>query len=896
MAAAGQMAEFFATFGFKIKEGDIKRIDKQLNYLEARARRMSEESLSNIRVNISRFSFQAGFDTRLKKALEAKMKLASTGAAPIIAINDFKVSKAALRAVLLSEAKLVEIKLDNFKVSTVSLRAALKAGFASKSLIPPLVVKDIRVNRVSISNSIREAILKSAKPILRIDDFLVNRTAIAAALREATRTLVLPKVTLPLDRFKVSRAALTKALRDAVVAQKVAVPLNSFRVNRPALTKAIREALLSPAVGKIALTIRVFKIKKAALLKSIRETLRALPITAIEINRFDVDREALLREMRAAIRYAESNLRFRIRSDILPPRGPAGGFGGNGGGGRFGAGLGAGAAAGNLGRGFIPGLGVAFGVSQLNKINQELVGQQYAAQAVFGSPEKGQEGLAWLRDFSNEVGQDYRQQGQPYIRMIASATNAGMEVAPTQDMYAGISRYGRTMGLGTDDMKGSMRAVEQMLNKQQIYAEELKTQLAEKMPGVISAMAEAVTGETNNTKELFKLMETGNVSAMQYLPEFARILEERAMAGGAYEDAIKASTAEQGRFNNVFSDMVKVLSAAGFEEGQQGLFRTMATFLKKSQPLVQAFGEAWAYIGAVIRIPLGLIADLSTGIDKLSEHTGMARGNILALGGVITLLALPFTRFATGVLMALAGLEDFTAFMAGRDSLMGQALGDSADEVRDNLMGVFESLYDLIDTIVERVEDLFDLFNKNTDFKLIDWLNEKIKALQDRIETFILLFGGDTLKVRTLERELDEEKDPDKKEVIAGKLKTARALGSDYEGNLVNHLFGGKSLTETFVNFVRNDPRMMIPNALGVDNLVENMSQIGQGQAEGVYRHSSDTFMKKPTGFSEQENSGAKFNIENINVYETSSARETAQQVTEDLLKSSADKFGGALQ
>jgi len=805
MAAAGQMAEFFATFGFKIKEGDIKRIDKQLDYLETRARRMSEQSLSNIKVNISRFSFQEGFDGRLKRALKAKLKLASTGAAPVIKIDNFNVSKAALRAILLSETKLIQIKLDNFKVdnpsltaalklgfqskalipplvikdikvnqvsvsraireamliaatgaapvikidnfnvskaalraillsetkliqikldnfkvSTVSLRAALKAGFASKSLIPPLVVKDIRVNRVSISNSIREAILKSAKPILRIDDFLVDRTAIAAALREATRTLVLPKVTLPLDRFKVSRAALTKALRDAVLAQKVAVPLNSFRVNRPALTKAIREALLSPAVGKIALTIRVFKIKKAALLKSIRETLRALPITAIEINRFDVDREALLREMRAAIRYAESNLRFRIRSDILPPRGPAGGFGGHGGGGRFGAGLGAGAAAGSLGRGFIPGLGVAFGVSQLNKINQELVGQEYAAQAVFGSKEAGLEGLAFLKDFSNEVGQDYRQQGQPYIRMIASATNAGMNVGETQDMYTGISRYGRTMGLGTEDMKGSMRAVEQMLNKQQIYAEELKTQLAEKMPGVISAMAEAVTGDANNTKELFKLMEKGEVSAMKYLPEFSKILEARARIGGAYEDAIKASTAEQGRFNNVFSDMVRVFSDAGFEEGQAGLFRTMAKFLADTVPLVEAFGESWKYVEALIRVPLGLLSDLSGAIQRVSEDTGASKGNILALGGYLTLLAVPFTRTFTIIGTVLVALEDLSAFISGRGSVIGKFLEvfsetnpEAFAATMKDLREAFNSIKRATDAILVGWQEIFKLLGSD---------------------------------------------------------------------------------------------------------------------------------------------------------------------------------------
>ena len=698
MAAAGQMAEFFATFGFKIKEGDIKRIDKQLNYLEARARRMSEESLSNIKINISRFSFDANFNARLRKALQSRIKLSTTG----------------------------------------------------------------------------------------------------------------------------------------------------------------------------------------------------LNIGEVSIKHFDVDKEALLREMRVAIRYAENNLRFRIRSDILPPRGPAGGLGGHGGGrGGLGAGIGAGAAAGNFGRGLIPGLGVAYGVNQLNKINQELVGQQYAAQAVFGSPEAGQEGLAWLRNFSNEVGQDYRSQGQPYIRMIASATNAGMGVGETQDMYAGISRYGRTMGLGKEDMKGSMRAVEQMLNKQQVYAEELKTQLAEKMPGVISAMAEAVTGDANNTKELFKLMETGNISAMKYLPEFSRILEERALAGGAYEDAIKASTAEQGRFNNVFNDMVKVLSVSGFEEGQQGIFRTLASFFRLTQPLVQAFGEAWVYVGSVIRVPLGLLADLSTGIDKLSEHTGYARGNILALGGIIALLAIPFTSFATGVLLALAGLEDFTAFMSGRESLMGQLLGDSADEVRDNLMGVFESLYDLVDTIVERVEDLFNLFSENSDFKLIDWLNDKIQSLQNTIETMIAILGGDNLKVRTLERSLDGETDPKRRRHLQAQIAEEKK-NSNYISNLTA---GGsdKPMLNRAVDSIRNSPAFFIPDFLGVDDLLENMMSTEESTQA---RESSLSQFRQPGGLVPSQYSGGNvtnnFSPGAFIIKEVAGPEETVKAVSESLMKSTADKYQGA--
>lgn len=464
----------------------------------------------------------------------------------------------------------------------------------------------------------------------------------------------------------------------------------------------------------------------------------------IKVGKFDVDRNELLREMREAVRYVENNIRVRVRPDVQrPPMGSERAYRGMQGyrGDRFGQGLGVGAASGALGRGFIPGLGLAFGISQINQINQDLMGQQYAAQAIFGSQDQGQQGLDWLRRFSQEVGIDYRQQGQPYLRMMASATNAGMNVGETQSLFAGVSRYGRTMGLGTEDMKGSLRAIEQMLNKQQVYAEELKTQLAEKMPGVISAMAEAVTGNSEGTAELFKLMEEGNVSATEYLPKFAAILQERAMEGGAYEKAIRASTAEQQRFNNAFNDMVRVFSEAGFEEGQASIFRTMTTFLRESIGLIRGFGEAWVYVEAVIRVPLGLIRDFSVGLETFSDYTGMAKGELLGLGTVLTGLLLPFTRMFTIISIGLAVLEDFTGFLSGRDSLLGTLLGEDSEALRQQLISLFSNIAELTTTIFDRLRDIFSLISSDSDSGWLQTVKSTLEEINRAIQAANMLLG-----------------------------------------------------------------------------------------------------------------------------------------------------------
>jgi tape measure domain-containing protein len=546
------MAEFFATLGFNINKGDIKKVDKQLDALEARARKMSEDSLSNIRVNISRFGFSDDFNTRLHKALRARMKVAS-----------------------------------------------------GKGIAPE-----------------------------------------------------------------------------------------------------------------------------------------------ITISKFDVDRNALLRETRDAVKYVENNLRMRIRPDVGRPQMDSQGVSRYGGGvSRFGAGMGVGAAAGSLGRGFIPGLGLAFGVSQMNRLNQQLIGQDLAATAVFGSQEAGQEQLDWIRNLGNKLGFDYRSQANAYMKMGAAGKTAGMSTGDVQDIFTSMAEYGRVMGLNDEDMKGSMRAVEQMLNKGQVYAEELKMQLGEKFPAAIQLMAEAVAG--GDTEKLFDMMEKGEVSSIEALPKFAKILSRQARVGGALTEAMKTSLAEQMRFNNAFNDMVMAFSEAGFEKGQAGIFKVMRTFIGEMTPMLEAFGEAWIYVADVLRVPLGLFRDLGVGIEALSNTIGVSKGAILSLGTVVGLLAFPFTRTITLIFGAMAILEDFTAFLTGRDSLIGSILDNFKSEnpeeytkTIDAIKEAFDSVYEVVKLIGEGWKLIWDLLSDTATFEgtlgMLRTLANEIKAAADAI----LLISG----------------------------------------------------------------------------------------------------------------------------------------------------------
>lgn len=580
----------------------------------------------------------------------------------------------------------------------------------------------------------------------------------------------------------------------------------------------------------------------------------------ITLSKFDVDRNALLREMKQAVEYVESNLRINLRTGVQRPAVGGTGVGGRGATGgvsRFGAGMGAGAAAGSLGRGFIPGLGLAFGVTQLNRLNQQLIGQELAATAVFEGQEPGREQLNWVRDLGNKIGFDYRSQANPYMKMAAAGKTAGMSTGQVQEIFTGMAEYGRVMGLNDEDMKGSMRAVEQMLNKGQVYAEELKMQLGEKFPAAIQLMAEAVSG--GDTEKLFDMMEKGEVSSIEALPKFAKILSRQARVGGALTEAMKTSLAEQMRFNNTFNDLVMFLSEAGFEEGQAGIFRTMADFFMEMKPLLTAFGEAWKYVADVLRIPLGILVDLGRGIEGLADHLNVSKGKVLAFGGIIAGLAFPFTRTVTAIGILLGALEDFTGFLSGRQSLIGHLLGDQSEEVRQNFLSFFETVLSTVELIVERIGDLFELLGR-TDFPLVNIINDLLQALEATFEAINAILGGKTKEERMAQKEREasyREKNP---------LSRLDALDQRaYGGQSKEEQGYGSSLAEAGANFIEKHPLMLVPRELGFGDFLRNMSQ-NRENIEDVNQDRFSTMFGQGSFLNDQYNMANGSNITvNIN-------------------------------
>ena len=447
-------------------------------------------------------------------------------------------------------------------------------------------------------------------------------------------------------------------------------------------------------------------ISRKKLLNNIRQSLRyvtgkigtiRIPTPKIKLT---VDRVALRAEIALVLAQIEREAKIRIRltGDVSghPRPGPGGGGGGGAGRGALAGGIAG--AAGGFGRGLVPGLGGAFAIMQLNKINQELQGQALALTSVTGSADAGKVQQKFVDDLAARVGLVSKDVTPAFTKMLASGTTAGMTTEDIQKIFTGTSEFGRVMGLDSESMKSSFKAIEQMINKQQIMSEELKGQLAEQMPGVVSAMAEAAGFGTDDgaAAKLFKAMEKGEVDAAKTLVKFVEILGERARQGGALDAAVKSTAAEQSRFLDAFNKAVPIFAAGGFDRGMSNLFGDMARSLTGSEHLIRALGGAFEYLSVSFAVIPKLIANFSDALPNLSSRLGLSEKGLIGLGTAALINLTPLGRMLSIFSGLLLAAEDFATFMSGDgESVFGNWFNDLTPEKQEVLVKFGTAITDL---------------------------------------------------------------------------------------------------------------------------------------------------------------------------------------------------------
>ena len=172
------------------------------------------------------------------------------------------------------------------------------------------------------------------------------------------------------------------------------------------------------------------------------------------------------------------------------------------------------------------------------------------------------EEMQYLRSEANRLGVSFETLGTSYSKISIAAKQANFTTAETRNLFTAVAEAARVNRTSVDDLNGVFRALEQMLSKGKIQAEELRGQLGDRMTGAFKLFADGL-GVT--TEQLDSMLKTGQVVAdSDTLIAFANRL--RAVYGSQVPEALESLTAQIGRFGNQIFEFQAKIAQAGFGE------------------------------------------------------------------------------------------------------------------------------------------------------------------------------------------------------------------------------------------------------------------------------------------------------------------------------------------
>lgn len=206
-------------------------------------------------------------------------------------------------------------------------------------------------------------------------------------------------------------------------------------------------------------------------------------------------------------------------------------------------------------------------------------GMNKALLQVTGTQEAFNQAQFFLSQTADEAGANIIGLTSSYTKFLASAKTTNLSLDDTQNIFRQVAKAAGVLGLSTDDTNGSFRALEQILSKGKVQAEEIRGQLGERLPGAFQILAKSM-GLT--TAELSKQLELGNVLSEEVLPGFAAELERTYSLDKV--GRVETLAAAQQRLGNAWTQFLQSV-----ENGEGTITRVLGGMLEFLESSVKGF-------------------------------------------------------------------------------------------------------------------------------------------------------------------------------------------------------------------------------------------------------------------------------------------------------------------
>lgn len=232
------------------------------------------------------------------------------------------------------------------------------------------------------------------------------------------------------------------------------------------------------------------------------------------------------------------------------------------------------------------------GFSEFVRVNVQLENINRTLVAVTGTSAAAAKEMEFIKDVSKRLGLELISTAQSYSKFSASTKGTVLEGEQTKKIFEAVSLAMATAGKSADETASALNALAQMVNKGTVSMEELRGQLGEYLPGALKIAADGL-GLT--TSELVKLVEKGEVLAIDLLPALEKQLTKVAASGEKSADTLSQSW---NRFKNAITE-------TGAELGKSGVLTGLLELGKLTGAVASGFGNIASIVGTGIGVAFG---------------------------------------------------------------------------------------------------------------------------------------------------------------------------------------------------------------------------------------------------------------------------------------------------
>ena len=278
-----------------------------------------------------------------------------------------------------------------------------------------------------------------------------------------------------------------------------------------------------------------------------------------------------------------------------------------------------------------------------------------------GTADEFQTNMGFIKDTTGRLGLDLESATKGFTLLTAATMGSSLEGDKSRKIFESVASATAQLGTSADDTKGIFLALGQMVSKGKVSAEELNGQLGERLPGALGIAAKAM-GTTK--AELMKMMQAGQLMSEDFLPKFAKALDEK--FGDSSTKNVNTMTANMNRLRNVFTV-------------------TMAAIGQSMEPMISGlvvFAE-WVKTNADVIIALSttlLIGATAFGAYTLAMNAAAIGTKLVA----VATWALNVAMNANPIGLVIIGITALVAVFV--------TLYKTNDKVRDTFNGIWASI------------------------------------------------------------------------------------------------------------------------------------------------------------------------------------------------------------